>query len=68
MLEPKTLSMLPVPDFTLASPQLVKKIIDLTRKRLLSAEELATSLEPQIDDLVMELYGVSTKEVERLIR
>ena len=68
MLEPKTLRMLPVPDFTSASPQLVKKIIELTHKRLSSGEDLAPLLEPEIDGLVLELFGVSTKEAERLMR
>jgi len=63
VLEPRYLKEVPVPDPSKISPDKIQKIIRLVDKRIQSGNQ---NLDKNIDDLVLECYGLSTNEREFL--
>ncbi len=66
MLEVKTLKETPVPDPTKIDPKLLRKIIRLVDKRLLTTGAESYEIEKDLDGLVYEAYGISPRERESL--
>lgn len=62
MLEPKTLKKTPVPDPNKISPSVMRRVLYLVDKRLLVSESVALAIEKEIDELIADLYGLSSKE------
>ena len=62
MLEPKTLRTTPVPSPINSTPKLRRKLIDLVRIRLESDGREAISIENEIDNVVSDLYGLTSSE------
>ncbi|MCE5199783.1 MAG: N-6 DNA methylase [Armatimonadota bacterium] len=66
MLEPKTLKPVPVPDPFTVPPANRRRLLQLVDSRLACASSDAIHLERQIDDLVAEMYGLSSAEYKSL--
>ena len=62
-LDPNYVKQIPVPDPSKVSPNLFAKIVNLVDKRLKTED---TAIEDQIDKLVLEMYGLSSAEVQLL--
>lgn len=60
MLEPKTLKMVPIPDPAQISSGNMRRLLNLVERRL--TEPSALEVEIQIDEMIAELYGLSSKE------
>ena len=66
MIEVNTLEQTPVPDPSLVSVQLFKKLIALVRKRLKMSNELVFQTDLEIDKIVCEMYNLNQDEVNLL--
>ena len=66
MLEPKTLRKTPVPDPTRMSPATKRHLLELVDKRLLLSGPVTLDIEKHIDELVADLYGLSSQERQAL--
>lgn len=62
MLEPKTLKNTPVPDPAQVPSKSMHRIVKLVDRRLLVSGVDALEIEKQLDELVADLYGLSSKE------
>ncbi len=64
MLEPKTLKTVPVPDLANVSSSSVERLVSLVKTRL--RDSAATYLESEIDNIVVELYGLTHEEQQSM--
>jgi hypothetical protein len=62
MLEPKTLKRTPVPDPAKVPLAKKRRLLTLLDERLSLSASAAVKIEKQIDELVAELYGLSSHE------
>ena len=62
MLEPKSLLKTPVPDPTKVSPSVMKTLLLLVEKRLVSTGSEAINIEAELNDVVANLYGFNERE------
>jgi hypothetical protein len=66
MLEPKTLSALPVPDPGKVDPASLLELLDLVDRRLIASSEGSFEIGQKIDVLVASMYGMSRNEMQVL--
>ena len=66
MLEPKTLLNTPVPDPVASDPGQRRALLNLVNQRLMAQGAETIHLEQQIDQLVADLYKLSTIEKRAL--
>ena len=66
MLEPKTLKKTPVPDPAQIPPATKRCLLGLVDRRLSLSGPPAVDIEKQIDELVANLYGLSSQERQAL--
>lgn len=64
MLEPKTLKTVPVPNPANVSSSLVERLLSLVKRRL--RDSAATSLESEIDNIVAELYCLTSEDQQAI--
>ena len=64
MLEPKTLKTVPVPNLANVSSSLVERLLSLVKRRL--RDSAAISLESEIDNIVAELYGLTSEDQQAM--
>ncbi|MEK6409844.1 MAG: N-6 DNA methylase [Acidobacteriota bacterium] len=65
-LEPRTLGKTPVPDPSSISPSTMWRLLSLVDRRLIAPDSEIIKLESEIDEIVAELYGFTSKEKESL--
>ena len=66
ILYPKTLKKIPLPDPTQISPATKRRLLTLVDKRLSLSGPAALDIGKQIDELVADLYGLSSQERQAL--
>lgn len=62
MLEPKSLSNLPVPNPENVDPGLLFELLSLVDRRLVASENDALMIEREIDNIVSSMYGMTAKD------
>jgi hypothetical protein len=60
------LSQTPVPDPATVSPIVMRQLLSLVDERMTASVKTELDIERQLDDLIIELYGLSVKECQAL--
>ncbi len=66
MLEPKTLKQIPIPNPMKVSAKQMKELLDLVDRRIKVTASLYLDIENQIEEIVSDIYGLSTSERKAL--